>query len=116
MTEHLVFLHLHSEGTATNLAANPAIEIDVDPIVRKGYRFKGRAEVLTDGETHAEVIAFFRERGTDPERVKAVVLVHVETAAPLVSPAYDLGVSEDEVARRWREHHLGVSASYPAPP
>jgi uncharacterized protein len=66
--EHLAFLHLHSPGTVANLAANPSIEINVvDPIVRKGYRFKGHAEVFTSGELHAEVVYYFRrERGTDP--------------------------------------------------
>ncbi len=64
----------------------------VDPIVRKGYRFKGHAKVLTNGDLHAEVVDYFRrERGTDPQRVHAVVLVRVASAAPLVSPAYDSG-------------------------
>ena len=109
--EHLVFLHLHSPGTVTNLATNPAIEVNVvDPIVRKGYRFKGRGEVLTSGELHEQVIDWFqRERGTHPDRVKAVVVVGVDAAAALISPVYDYGVSEAEVADRWRRHHLGLS-------
>ena len=108
--EHLVFLHLHSPGTVANLASNPSIEINVvDPIVRKGYRFKGRAEVLTHGERHDEVVRWFHEeRGTDPARIRAVVMVRVESAAPLVSPAYESGVSEAEVAAQWRDHHLRI--------
>jgi len=106
--EHLAFLHLYSENTVANLAANPAIEINVvDPIVRKGYRFKGEAEVLTRGDLHDEIAGFYTGRGTDPERIQAVVLVRVDSAAPLVSPAYADGASEEEVAARWREHHLG---------
>jgi hypothetical protein len=108
--EHLVFLHLHSPGTVANLVSNPSIEINVvDPIVRKGYRFKGRAEVLTHGERHDEVVRWFHEeRGTDPARIRAVVMVRVESAAALVSPAYESGVSEAEVAAQWREHHLRI--------
>ncbi len=111
--EHIVFLHLHSPGTVANLAVNPSIEINVvDPIVRKGYRFKGQAEVLTNGERHAEVVDYFRrERGTDPQRVHAVVLVRVDSAALLVSPAYELGASEAEIVRRWRDHHLSLAAT-----
>src|SRR3954468_17245651 len=76
--EHLAFLHLHSENTVANLAANPAIEINVvDPIVRKGYRFNGEAQVLTEGDLHGEIAGFFAGRGTDPARIKAVVLVRV---------------------------------------
>ncbi len=110
--DHLVFLHLYSPGTVANLGVNPSIEINVvDPIVRKGYRFKGRAEVLTDGPLHAEILEYFgRQRGTDTQRVHAVVLVRVDTAAPLISPAYQSGVSEEEVATRWRDHHLGLAA------
>lgn len=109
--EHLVFLHLHSPGTLANLDVNPSIEINVvDPIVRKGYRFKGTAEVLTEGALHAQVVEYFRsQRAMDPARVHAVVLVHVAFAAPLVSPAYDLGAGEADVAARWREHHLGLA-------
>jgi predicted pyridoxine 5'-phosphate oxidase superfamily flavin-nucleotide-binding protein len=109
--EHLAFLHLHSPGTVANLAVNPAIEINVvDPIVRKGYRFKGSGEVLTEGERHDEIVRWFHEeRGTDPARIRAVVVVRVDSAAPLVSPAYESGVSEADVAAQWRQHHLGLS-------
>ena len=109
--EHLVFLHVHSPNTVANLAANPSIEVNVvDPILRKGYRFKGTAEVLTSGDVHDGVLDYFRrERGTNSERVRAVVLMHVDAAAPVVSPAYDSGASEDEVAQRWRDHHLGLA-------
>jgi predicted pyridoxine 5'-phosphate oxidase superfamily flavin-nucleotide-binding protein len=109
--EHLVFLHIYSEGTVANLARNPAVEVNVvDPIVRKGYRFKGRAEVLTDGATHDAVLEWYRrERGSDTSRVRAVVLVRVESAASLVSPAYDGGAREVDVVERWREHHLRLA-------
>jgi len=111
--DHLVFLHIHSLGTVENLAANPAIEVNVvDPIVRKGYRFKGHAEVLTSDDTHAEILEWFRrERGTDTDRVEAVVLMQVETGAALISPAYDAGASEEQIVRRWRDHHDGLAAT-----
>src|SRR5690349_14410808 len=59
--DHLVFAHICSPGTMANLEHNPAIEINVvDPVVRKGYRFKGRATVLTSGRLYEEVLAFYR--------------------------------------------------------
>jgi predicted pyridoxine 5'-phosphate oxidase superfamily flavin-nucleotide-binding protein len=111
--EHLVFLHIHSAGTIANLAANPAVEVNVvDPLTRRGYRFKGRGEVLWDGPGHDEVLeAYRRERGTDTSRVQAVVLVRVESAAPVVSPAYDTGATEAELVARWRDHHLALAAA-----
>jgi predicted pyridoxine 5'-phosphate oxidase superfamily flavin-nucleotide-binding protein len=109
--EHLVFVDLRSPQTLANLAANPAMEVNVvDPIVRKGYRFKGEAQILNGGELFEEVLAFFeRERGMARGRVRAAVLLRVDRAAPLISPVYDLGVSEDEVAARWRKHHLELN-------
>jgi predicted pyridoxine 5'-phosphate oxidase superfamily flavin-nucleotide-binding protein len=111
--EHLVFLHVHSPGTVTNLATNPSVEVNVvDPLVRKGYRFKGEAEVLVDGDLRDAVLdRYQRERGTDPARVHAVVVVRVEVAAPLVSPAYDTGATEEAIVRRWRAHHLRLAAT-----
>ena len=108
--EHLAFLHICSPGTVANLLENPAVEINVvDPIVRKGYRFKGTGEVLTEGLVHDQVLAWFqRERGTDITRAQAVVLVRVDRAAPLISPAYDTGASEADIIERWREHHTGL--------
>jgi hypothetical protein len=103
---------VHSPGTVANLATNPAIEVNVvDPIVRKGYRFKGEAEVLSSGDLHDEILDWFRrERGTDTSRAHAVVLVRVDSAALLVSPAYETGVTEAEIIERWRDHHLGLAA------
>ena len=51
--EHLVFADIASPGTVANLAVNPHVEVNVvDPIVRKGYRFKGTATVHTDGHSY----------------------------------------------------------------
>jgi predicted pyridoxine 5'-phosphate oxidase superfamily flavin-nucleotide-binding protein len=106
--ERLVFLDLHSPGTIRNLDANPSIEINVvDPIRRKGYRFKGEATVVGPGAGLEQILdALGREPGPARERVRHAVLVHVELMAPLVSPAYDLGASEQEVVARWRARPL----------
>ena len=101
--DHLVFADICSPQTVANLRANPAVEINVvDPIVRKGYRFKGRASVLSTGPQFDAIAEFYRKRGSQ-NPINHYVLVKVETAAPLVSPAYDLGLSEAEVAARWEK-------------
>jgi len=114
--DHLVFLHLHSPGTVANLAGNPAMEINVvDPIVRKGYRFKGHAWVVPDGELRERITSFYeRERGIERSRIRAVVLMRVHTAVLLISPAYDNGATESEIAERWRERHLRLRSERPA--
>src|SRR3954463_5228588 len=89
--DHLVFADIRSPGTVRNLRHNPAVEINVvDPIVRKGYRFKGTGSLVEDGELFDQIVAFFRRAGsTSP--IRSVVLVRVERALPLTSPAYDAG-------------------------
>ena len=63
--EHLVFADIRSPGTVENLRANPAVEVNVvDPIARKGYRFKGEATVLTQGALFEQILAFYQRRGT----------------------------------------------------
>jgi hypothetical protein len=77
--EHLVVLDLRSPNTVANLAHNPVTEINVvDPIGRKGYRFKGIGRVITGGAEFDSVTALFaRERGVDAGRVHGAVLVRV---------------------------------------
>jgi predicted pyridoxine 5'-phosphate oxidase superfamily flavin-nucleotide-binding protein len=101
--EHLVFAHLHSHQTVANIEAGRAVvEINVvDPIRRKGYRFKGTATVHRDGAVYAAGLEFYRKRsGLEPSRIEAIVIVEVERAGELISPAYDDGTSESEVEQR----------------
>jgi uncharacterized protein len=106
--DHLVFANIRSPRTISNLRANPAIEINVvDPFARKGYRFKGTAVVLDAGAEYEAVAALFRTRGvTSP--ILEVVVITVERALPVTSPAYDLGLSEAEIRARWERHYAAV--------
>lgn len=105
--DHLVFAHICSPNTVANLERNPAVEINVvDPVVRKGYRFKGTARVLTSGPLYEEIMGFYgAERYVagplSGDRIHAVVLVKVDRAEPLISPSYDGGATEAEVSARW---------------
>jgi len=48
--EHLVFADIKSPKTMANLEKNSSVEINVvDPIARKGYRFKGIGKILSSG-------------------------------------------------------------------
>jgi predicted pyridoxine 5'-phosphate oxidase superfamily flavin-nucleotide-binding protein len=101
--DHLVFLDIFSPGTVANIeAGRPVVEVNVvDPIRRKGYRFKGPAEVLRDGTRFENVTRWYeRERGSDVSRVNSVVLIRVDDAAALVSPAYADGSSEATIEQR----------------
>jgi predicted pyridoxine 5'-phosphate oxidase superfamily flavin-nucleotide-binding protein len=102
--DHLVYADIRSPGTAENLATHSGAEVNVvDPIARKGYRVKGTGTFLLEDEVHDAIAARFRERGLDD--LRGVVLIRVERARPLISPAYDGGRSEDDVRRELYEYY-----------
>src|SRR5690242_4175022 len=92
--DHLVFADIHSPGTIANLRHNPRVEVNVvDPFARKGYRFKGTAEVLTNGSDYDAIVRYYRQRGSRAD-IHAIVRIKLSTAAELLSPAYDDGTPE----------------------
>jgi uncharacterized protein len=99
--DHLIFADIYSPGTINNLLINPSIEINiVDALIRKGYRFKGVATVLSKGSLFDDIVAFYKSGGATYQ-VKNIVLVKIERILPLISPVYDTGISEDEVKKKW---------------
>ena len=102
--EHLVFADIRSPRTVNNLRLFPAVEINVvDPILRKGYRFQGTATTLHDGPLFEQIGLFYHDRGVR-NPIRSIVLIKVDRAMPLISPVYDLGLTEDEVRARWQRH------------
>ena len=100
--DHLIFADVCSPNTISNLRQNPAVEINVvDTLLRKGYRFKGVAAIVSEGKQFQELLDFYKKRGSTSIK-KHIVLVKVERAAPLISPAYDSSQSEAQVSGRWR--------------
>lgn len=100
--DHLVFADIRSPQSVQNIEHNPSVEVNVaDPLVRKGYRFKGRGIVHRSDEVFQRGWEMYREMGLTSE-IQAVVLIRVERALPLISPAYDRGETEEQVKARWR--------------
>ena len=116
--DHMVFADIRSPATVSNLRRNPSTEINVvDPMVRKGYRFKGVASVLTEGALFERILDFYRaERNLDESRIKirSFVLVKIEEALPVVSPAYDLGLSEEQVREKMQRYFDSLPRNIPA--
>jgi hypothetical protein len=81
----------------------------VDHIVRKGYRFKGTAKVLETGADFARYVTFFSDRGMAdaPRRIRAIVIVEVAQARPLISPGYDRIADEASMRAYWVKHYFG---------
>ena len=104
---HLAFADIRSPQTVENVRRGSLVEINiVDPLVRKGYRFKGPGVVYYCGSAGFSAgLELLRHEGrTNLERAHAIVVVEVLEARRLVSPIYDDGtMSEDDVVRIFRE-------------
>jgi len=87
-----------------NIEHNPSVEVNVvDPLVRKGYRFNGRGFVHRSDDVFQRGCRMYRDKGLTIE-IQAVVLIRVDRALPLISPAYDRGETEEHVKDRWRRY------------
>jgi hypothetical protein len=114
--DHLVFANIRSPGTLANRRQNANVEVNVvDPFGRKDYRFKGVASILESGTLYDKVIAFYKERGV-ASAIREGVMVRVQRAQPIDSPAYELGLTEAEVRARWERHWQGVRGGKTASP
>jgi predicted pyridoxine 5'-phosphate oxidase superfamily flavin-nucleotide-binding protein len=112
--DHLFFADICSPNTVANLRSRPAIEVNVvDPFVRKGYRFKGTATVHDRGSVvYEQGLAKLAKLGlaAQRERIDAIVLIRVEQAQSLISPAYDDGKPEAAVFAAWAAHYESLHA------
>ncbi|MDA0264441.1 MAG: pyridoxamine 5'-phosphate oxidase family protein [Chloroflexi bacterium] len=111
--DHLVFANLGSPMTIENLAHNPACEMNiVDTFLRKGYRFKGTAELLTSGDLFEEIKDAYTTGSRGIQRsgipAKGYVLMTVTKTAPLVSPGYTPGKTEADMREEWTGYWAGV--------
>jgi predicted pyridoxine 5'-phosphate oxidase superfamily flavin-nucleotide-binding protein len=109
--EHLMFADIVSPGTVANIRGNPRVEVNVvDPIVRKGYRFRGVATAYVKGPMFDRGVEQLRALGSTlgPDRIRSIVVIDVTDAAAIVSPAYDDGADEAEIVARWLAHHTDL--------
>jgi hypothetical protein len=88
----------------------------VDPFVRKGYRFKGTATILSEGPLFEEVLNTYKNAEMGVQRladtIRRVVVVKVERALPLVSPGYFPGVTEEQMRAQWEGYWGTITERY----
>ena len=100
----LSFADIRSPDTMKNLNINPNVEINViDPLLRKGYLFQGKARILEEGSLYQEILNHYRQNGIKSP-INSIVLVDVSHIAEVISPLYDLGISEEEIKSKWQKH------------
>jgi predicted pyridoxine 5'-phosphate oxidase superfamily flavin-nucleotide-binding protein len=96
----IAFAEIRSPATMRNLQVNPRIEVNfLDVFIRKGYRFAGKASIVKRGEGDFDRLVELSGSSLAP-RIKAIVVIKLTKALPLVSPAYDDGVATENSLRR----------------
>ena len=102
---HIAFANIQSPNTVENLKHNSSIEVNVvDPFSRRGYRFKGTAEVISSGGKFDKVILHYKTSGVKSS-IKSVILVKIEKLSEVFSPLYDLGHTEEELKAKWKKYY-----------
>ena len=101
----LVFANIRSPQTIENLEKNPSIEINiVDPFSRRGYRFKGIAKIISDGEEYNKILLSYKQNGIQTT-IKSIVIVNVKQILEVTSPLYDIGYTEEELRIKWKKYY-----------
>ena len=101
----LVFANIRSPKTIENLEKNPSIEINiVDLFSRRGYRFKGIAKIISDGEEYNKIILSYRQNGIQTT-IKSIVIINVKQILEITSPLYDVGYTEEELRIKWKKYY-----------
>ena len=101
----LVFANIRSPQTVENLTKNPSIEINViDPFSRMGYRFKGIANILSEGDDFKKILDYFEKKGIK-SKISDIITVDVKSFSKVTSPSYDLGLKKDDLVEKWKQYY-----------
>jgi len=104
----LAFADIRSPDTMTNLKENPNVEINViDPLLRKGYLFEGKSRILQEGNVYQEILNHYRQNGIKSP-INEIVLVDVTSVSDVISPLYDLGITEEEIKSKWQKYFANL--------
>jgi uncharacterized protein len=112
--DRVYFLDIASPKTRANLTRNPKVEINVvDQLSRRGYRLFGTATLHYEGsDVYDEAMARLFVDSAIPYAVACVVLVDVERAEPVYSPAYARIETEAEMRDTWRQRRRALDDAF----
>lgn len=111
---HLFFLDLASPHTRANLAHQPWLELNVvEQLSRRGYRFSGPATVYPPGTPQYDTGVQRIYGDTAPANAPAaVIMLKIEGASPLLSPAYWRGMDEATLRSQWSARRAALDAEF----
>ena len=103
----VAFGEMNSPNTVRNIRNQKQVEVNfVDILSRRGLRLRGDARIIdTQNEWYPKLIPNF-EGLWDQELIakfRAIVLIEVSTFRQLITPAYDLGASETDFRKMWKD-------------
>ena len=95
----LVFSNIRSPNTVQNIKNRPNVEVCfIDLVLRKSARITGRAEYIEKDEAEPQWIGKFEQvYGDYLDTMSGFVLINIMESEMILSPAYDLGISENEL-------------------
>ena len=95
----LVFSNIRSPNTVQNIKDRPNVEACfIDLVLRKSVRITGRAKYIEKTEAESELIGKFEQAyGDYLDAMSGFVVINVMESELILSPAYDLGITEDEL-------------------
>ena len=98
----IAFGNIRSPGTVTNIRSRPDVEVNfIDVLTRRAVRVRGRAEIV-DKESEAGrrlLPAFQAHWAPYLDRMQNFVSISITHAELILSPAYDVGHTAEELRR-----------------
>lgn len=97
----LAFGNIRSPGTVANLSKRPAVEVCfIDVLTRKAVRVTGTATIVQTKTAKPDLASSFESAwGPYVPYMSDFVRIAVSAAELILSPAYDLDHTEDELRR-----------------
>lgn len=99
--EAIAFGNIRSPGTVANLLARPMVEVCfIDVLTRRAVRAAGSAEIIAKAEADQTLLAAFEASwGPYLPMMSDFVRIKVDRAELVLSPAYDIGLTEAELRK-----------------
>lgn len=112
----IAFAEMRSPRTLANVGRDGRVEVNiVDPFARKGTRFRGGARFVMRGEAEFDRL-YPKWQAVWGDELGALfngfVLITVESAKPLTTPAYDIGATERELREQWLGRHTAIQRKH----
>lgn len=98
----IAYGNIRSPGTSANLRQRPAVEVNfIDVLARLAVRVRGRGDVVEKDSSAGKSLApKFEALWSDYlDQMQEFVKIEIEACELITSPAYDIGISREQLVR-----------------